>query len=194
MVVRNRAVAAQEIEKYALYLDAAETDPKPLDLALMDRLGAAFAEGDFSGLVAAVAGGDPPRTGERTCAPAGGQQGERRADTRVAAAVHGSWCRWDGRRRRARSAEDVVRSAGRACFLEGTRPAMADQLSRWRVRDAERALSRLLAAEGEVKSSGGADGDLLAANLFLGLARHARHTRGRRFISGLDTPDYALAA
>jgi DNA polymerase-3 subunit delta len=55
----DRALLAREIDKLALYLDAAPDRPRDLDHEALDALGAAIEEGDLSRLVEAVMGGDP---------------------------------------------------------------------------------------------------------------------------------------
>jgi DNA polymerase-3 subunit delta len=57
----NRAVFAQEVCKYALYLDAAPDRPKSLDEDAIAAVGAANEEGDLSRLVDSVGAGDPIR-------------------------------------------------------------------------------------------------------------------------------------
>lgn len=54
----NRAVIAQELAKYALFLDAAAERPKQLETDTVDAIGAANEEGDLSRLVDCVMGGD----------------------------------------------------------------------------------------------------------------------------------------
>jgi hypothetical protein len=54
----NRAIIAQELEKFAIFLDAAPERPKPLENDVLDVLGAASEEGDLSRLVDSVSGGD----------------------------------------------------------------------------------------------------------------------------------------
>ena len=54
----NRAVLSLELQKLALYLDAAPERPQPLDHDALDAVGAAAEEGDLSRLVDSVGNGD----------------------------------------------------------------------------------------------------------------------------------------
>lgn len=55
----DRAILQCEIEKYALYLDAAPERPAALRENLVELLGADAQDGDFSKMAGAVMGGDP---------------------------------------------------------------------------------------------------------------------------------------
>ncbi|HEY0598061.1 DNA polymerase III subunit delta, partial [Sphingopyxis sp.] len=59
----DRAILQREIEKFALYLDAAPDRPAELDHAVIDALGADADEGDMGRLVDAVMGGNPGQVG-----------------------------------------------------------------------------------------------------------------------------------
>ncbi|WP_277979590.1 DNA polymerase III subunit delta [Sphingomonas phyllosphaerae] len=56
----DRAVMAREIEKLALYLDAAPDRPADADEEALDAIGADIAEGEIGDVVLAAAGGDVP--------------------------------------------------------------------------------------------------------------------------------------
>ncbi|MGB7404125.1 MAG: DNA polymerase III subunit delta [Pacificimonas sp.] len=178
MVMANRAVAANEVEKFALYLGAAPDDPKPLSMEVLDMLGAAFAEGDFSNLTAAVAGGDPAkatREHARLLADNKASVGQLRAlQRRFAQLVSMARGTEQGR-----SAKDVVEAEGRRIFWK-EKPQLVRQLSLWSAQDAERALERLAETEIATKSSGVADADLLTAATILALSRRAAAHAARR--------------
>lgn len=59
----DRAVIAQELEKIALFLDAAPDRPKPFDQATLDAIGADLGETAQSALVAAIVDGEPAALG-----------------------------------------------------------------------------------------------------------------------------------
>jgi DNA polymerase-3 subunit delta len=59
----DRAVIAQEIEKLALYLDAAPDRPADLDDAALDAIGADLGDAEMTRLVTAVVEGDSARLG-----------------------------------------------------------------------------------------------------------------------------------
>jgi DNA polymerase-3 subunit delta len=56
----DRAVMAREIEKLALYLDAAPERPRPADDAALDAIGADLGEAEAGRAIAAIVGGRPP--------------------------------------------------------------------------------------------------------------------------------------
>ena len=177
MIVANRAIAEQEIEKFALYLDASPDDPKPLGEDVMDRLGAAFSEGDFSQLTMAVAGGDPRAVAREHArlihdgkVSVAQLRAVQRRFSQLVSLARGT--------ARGQSAEAVIEAEGRRIFWK-EKNALTRELKLWSASDAELALERLRAAEVKFKSSGTADGDLLTADIFLTLARRAQ-ARGRR--------------
>ena len=55
----DRALMAREVEKLALYLDAAPDRPATADIAALDAIGAGEGEAELSRLVDAVLGGSP---------------------------------------------------------------------------------------------------------------------------------------
>ncbi|MGB3723346.1 MAG: DNA polymerase III subunit delta [Pacificimonas sp.] len=178
MIGTNRAIAEQEIAKFALYLDSAADDPKPLTQDIVDRLGAAFSEGDFSMLTAAVAGGDPRRAASEHArllmdrkASVGQLRAVQRQFRQLVLLARGT--------ARGQSPEMVVEAEGRRIFWK-EKGALVRQLGLWNVRDAERALARLVNVEIQTKSSGTADADLLTADCFVSLSRRAAAVARRR--------------
>jgi DNA polymerase-3 subunit delta len=69
----DRAVITQELEKFALYLDASPQMPRPLDHETIDAVGADASEGDFNRLADIALGGDLARLADElgTLSPAG---------------------------------------------------------------------------------------------------------------------------
>ena len=57
----SRAIAEQELDKLAAYLDASPGQPVQVEPGALDAVGAALVEGDTWGLMDAVFGGDPAR-------------------------------------------------------------------------------------------------------------------------------------
>ena len=172
MLLASRAVAEQEIAKYALYLDASPETPQPLDEDVLDLLGAAFAEGNFAGVTDAVAGGAPAeamREHARLLADGKFSVAQLRAVQRrflQLVQIGG------GMLARGQSAEAAVEAEGKRIFWK-EKSGLVRQLKLWRAEEAERALDRLRQTEADLKSSGSADGDLIAAATLVALARHA---------------------
>jgi DNA polymerase-3 subunit delta len=72
----DQAIAAQELEKLALYLDASPHAPKELDHSAIDEVGAESAEGDFQRLADLALGGDVAELAEELARlPTGGNEG-----------------------------------------------------------------------------------------------------------------------
>ena len=72
----DQAIAAQELEKLALYLDASPHAPKELDHGAIDEVGAESAEGDFQRLADLALGGETDELAEELGRlPAGGNEG-----------------------------------------------------------------------------------------------------------------------
>ncbi|HEX8556457.1 MAG TPA: DNA polymerase III subunit delta [Sphingomonas sp.] len=64
----DRAVLTREIEKFALYLDAAPERPAELDHAAVDAIGADLADAEMGGAVDAIIRGDPAALGAEIAA------------------------------------------------------------------------------------------------------------------------------
>lgn len=175
MILTSRAVAQREIEKYALYLDAAPDAPKTLDMAVLDRLGAAFSEGNFTDLANAVAGGDTKgAAAEHVRLLADGKASVaqvRAVQRRFVQLVELASAKPPGM-----PADAYLDGLGRKIFWKD-KPSLTRQLSLWSVTDAERALARLNQIEIDLKSSGSAGADLTAAGGLLLIARRAAARR-----------------
>jgi len=163
----DRRLLRRELEKLALYLDAAPDRPQKLAPDAVAAVGAAIDDADFGALVEAVAGGRPADA-DRQVAKLLGQGIAGIALLRAVAKR--LWLLAD--LRAAVDAGTPVQAA-----VEGARPpvfwkekdSVAAQVQRWRAGALRHALDRLLAAERDIKRSGTA-GDVLAAQALLAIA------------------------
>ncbi|WP_106640387.1 DNA polymerase III subunit delta [Allosphingosinicella vermicomposti] len=170
----NRALIGQELTKYALYAGASPEHPQAIDHDVIDAVGAESDEGDLSRLVEAVAGGNPAMLeSELSRLAMEGIEGIallravlRRISllTRMRSVVEAG-----------SSLDAVMASEGKALFWK-EKPAIQQQLGRWRGNLLARALERLLAAERLVKSTNG-PGPIVAEDALLAIARQAARLR-----------------
>lgn len=172
----SRDLAEREIEKLALYVDAASGARRPLGREALNAVTIGFAEADFSALVSAVVGGDTEAAAaehDRIAATraevpalrALGRRFARLADLGRAVAT-------------GRAPRDVVDGEGQRIFWK-EKPAFVRELSIWRVHEAERALGKLREAEIALKSSRAAPPGLLAGQVVMEIARQARRASAR---------------
>jgi DNA polymerase-3 subunit delta len=170
----DRALIGRELEKMALYLDAAPDRPKPLDHEALDALGAAMEEGDLSRLANAVFSGQPQDADAELARLAG----EGIEDIPVLRAL--------GRRAlqlaqlRAQMAEGesidrVMETAGKAIFWK-EKPVIQAQLQRWTPDALATALGRIAEAERQVKAPGYVGGALVEEEV-LAISRFAARRR-----------------
>jgi DNA polymerase-3 subunit delta len=170
----DRAILSSEIEKLALFLDAAPDRPRRVEHDALDALGATSDEGDLSRLANLVMSGDLGGLDrELTQLASEGLVGVPllRAVLRrmlLLAKLRASV-------EQGNSPQTVVAKAGRAIFWKD-KAEITSQLESWRSEALAIAIGRANAAERRVKSSHGAG--LLAANdeLFA-IARKARALR-----------------
>jgi DNA polymerase III subunit delta len=166
----DRAIIAQELHKYALYLDAAPDRPRPLEADTLDALGAATEEGDLAALTNAVFSGQPAQVDAELARLASeGAEGivviralGRRALQLVqlrAAMAQGE------------SIDRVMQTAGKAIFWK-EQPVVRAQLQRWTPDALATALTRLGEAERQVKAPG-YPGHALVEEEILAIARYA---------------------
>lgn len=149
----NRAIMAQELAKFALYLDVAPERPGALDHDAIDAVGAAAEEGELGRLVDSVAGGDAAGLqAELLRLRAQGIEGIpliramlRRMSllTSLRAEVEAG-----------SSVGSVMAAKGRAIFWK-EKDSVGHQLGRWRADLLAKATERLLDAERAVKAPGG---------------------------------------
>jgi len=168
----DRGLIAGELDKLALYLDAAPDRSAKLDHDAIDALCANSALTDAAAVVDAVLDGDP-RSLDRALGGATGGEGVpllralgRRLQllTRLRAEVE-----------RGNSPASVMASAGKSLFYK-EKPAIARQLQLWTSRRLALASSRALAAEEALKTTGGV-GATSADELLFALAQAAARRR-----------------
>lgn len=166
----NRALIALELQKFALFLDAAPERPRALAHDVIDTLGAGGEEGDTGRLVDAVAGGDAAiLRDELDRLAAEGSTGITliRALLRRMMVIARLRAEVD----RGKTVDAVMASQGKALFWK-EKPALAVQLGRWRSDLLAKAIDRLSEAERQVRASGGI-GDSAADEEMFAICRQA---------------------
>jgi DNA polymerase-3 subunit delta len=148
----DRALLAREIDKLALYLDAAPDRPRDLDHEALDALGAAIEEGDLSRLVEAVMGGDPAAA-DAELARLGGEGIEGIPILRALLRRLHLLAPLRAEVAEGNSVSAVMASAGKSLFWK-EKDAVARELSRWSPEALATAVARIAEAERLVKSSG----------------------------------------
>ena len=170
----DRAVLAGEIEKLALYSDAAPERPRETTHAMLDALSAAHDEGDLGEAVNRALDGDAAGLDTELARLAGvGVEGVPviRALLRRLALL----ARLRAEIERGDSAQSVVSRAGRAIFWKDKERTIR-QLQDWRSGTLSRAIERALAAERALKRGGG-PGVAAADEELFALARVAGRRR-----------------
>jgi DNA polymerase-3 subunit delta len=170
----NRAILAQELEKLALFVDAAPERPQQVSHEVLELVGAATEEGDLSRLVDCTGSGDSAGLqAELLRLSSEGIEGISlvRAMTRrmmllarLRAAVENG-----------NSVDSVMASQGKSLFWK-EKPVVSQQLGRWRSELLAKSIERLLEAERQVKASGGV-GPLAVDEELLALCRQAARLR-----------------
>lgn len=149
----NRAIIAQELAKYALFLDAAPDRPQPIDHDAIDAIGAASEEGDLSRLVDSVSGGDAA-TLQAELIRLSSEGIEGIALIRALLRRMTLLTRLRSEVERGSSVSAAMASQGKAIFWK-EKDAVAAQVSRWRSDLLAKCVSRLVEAERQAKASGG---------------------------------------
>lgn len=170
----DRSIMAQEIEKLALYLDAAPDRPAEATAEALEAIGASNPDGELSKLVDAIMGGQPGRVGAEIARL--GQSGI--AGIPVLRALFRRLILLAALRRDidgGQSPAAAVEARGKAIFFK-EKPAITDQASRWPADRLAALADKLLAAERALKSSGTA-GDILAEAEMLTISRFAARRR-----------------
>jgi DNA polymerase-3 subunit delta len=170
----NRAILALELQKLALYLDAAPERPQPLDHEALDAVGAAAEEGDLSRLVDSVGNGNAALLqAELVRLSSEGIEGIPliRAVLRRMSLLS----RLRAQVERGSSPGAVMASQGKSLFWK-EKDSIGQQLSRWRSEALARSVSRLLEAERQVKASGGLGPTAVDEELFA-ICRQAARLR-----------------
>lgn len=170
----DRALMAQEIEKLALYLDAAPDRPMTADMAALEAIGAGEGEAELSRLVDAVLGGGPAEAaGEIAQLAEQGVTGIpaiRALAKRVQILVRLASQLANGGNARA-----IVEAQGKAIFWK-EKGGVERQLKRWSPERLATLADRLLAAERAIKSPA-SPGDIMADAELMTIARAAQRAR-----------------
>lgn len=168
----DRAILASEIEKLALYLDAAPDRPKTLEEDALEALGAGVDEGDLSRLTAVVFGGDVAAADdELSRLLAEGIEGIpvlRALGRRVLllAQLGAQVAAGD-------SVDRVMQTAGKSVFFK-EQPAVSRALQRWNPAALATAATRIAEAERQVKAPGYAGAALVEEEVLAITRRAAR--------------------
>ncbi len=170
----NRALIARELEKYALYLDAAPGAPKLLDHDAIDMLGADSDEGDLTRLVDSVLGGDAAALeSEISRLRAEGRDGI--GLTRAMLRRMVMLARFRVEVDRGKRPRDVMASAGKQLFWK-EKDAIERVLGRWPGEVIAKAIARLVETEKQVMTTGGPGPIAAEAELFA-ICRQAARLR-----------------
>jgi DNA polymerase III subunit delta len=170
----DRAVLEREIEKLALFLDAAPDRPRDAPREALDAIGAGLDEVDTGALIDAVMDGRPADVArelaaleEATSGPIPALRGLARrllVLSRFRSEVEAG----------ARPAA-VMAASGKALFYK-EKDSVGRQLMRWDAARLHKASHRIFAVEAAIKASGTA-GEVLAANELIAIARVAERLR-----------------
>lgn len=170
----DRALMAREVEKLALYLDAAPDRPQTADMAALEAIGAGEGEAELSRLVDTVLGGSPAEAAGEIAQLAeqgvAGIPAIRALAKRVQLLIR--LARQMGNRG---DAHAVVEAQGKAIFWK-EKGGVERQLKRWSPERLSTLTDRLLAAERAIKSPA-SPGDIMADAEMITIARAAQ--RGR---------------
>ncbi|WP_116091410.1 DNA polymerase III subunit delta [Sphingomonas crusticola] len=170
----DRALISRELEKMALYVDAAPDRPKPLEHEALEAVGAAMEEGDLSKLANAVFSGQPQHADDELARLAS----EGIEDIPVIRALARralQLAQLRGQMAEGESIDRVMETAGRAIFWK-EKPIIQGQLTRWTPDGLATALTRLAEAERQVKSPG-YPGSALVEEEIMAITRFAARRR-----------------
>ena len=170
----DRALMAREVEKLALYLDAAPDRPQTADMAALEAIGAGEGEAELSRLVDTVLGGSPAEAAGEIAQLAeqgvAGIPAIRALAKRVQLLIR--LARQMGNRG---DAHAVVEAQGKAIFWK-EKGGVERQLKRWSPERLSTLADRLLAAERAIKSPA-SPGDIMADAEMITIARAAQRAR-----------------
>lgn len=170
----NRAVIEQELDKFALYAGAAPGKAVTIDHDVINAVGAALDEGDASALIDHVFNGNG-RGAQAELARLRSEGAEGVTLIRAALRRAQLLARLRARVEQGQSPSSVIAAQGKSLFFK-EKASVERQLGAWQADKIGRCLSRLLAAEQEVKRSGG-PGPIAADAELLAIARQAgRHS------------------
>ena len=167
----DRAIVTREVEKLALYADAAADDPRDASHAMLDAIGIDAGEADTARLLDALFAGDLETLDrELARAAADGQEGipTLRAIMRRVLPMAMARAEMD----RGISPEPAIDKVARFLFWRD-RKAIARDLPRWSATRLAAIVERLAAMERDLKTGGG-PGPIAADNLLFAIARSAQ--------------------
>jgi DNA polymerase-3 subunit delta len=170
----NRAVIAQELAKFALFLDAAPDRPRQVEADTVDAIGAANEEGDLSRLVDSVSGGDV-KTLQSELLRLSSEGIEGIPLIRAMLRRMTLLAKLRGEVERGNSVDNVMATHGKAIFWK-EKDAVGAQVSRWSADIIAKGMSRLLEAERQVKAPGGL-GPLAVDEELFAICRQAARLR-----------------
>lgn len=170
----DRALMAREVEKLALYLDAAPDRPATADMAALEAIGAGEGEAELSKLVDTVLGGNPDAAAAEIAQLA--EQGVTGipAIRALAKRVH-LLVRLARKVAAGADPRGAVEAEGKAIFWK-EKAGVERQLKRWSPERLATLADRLLSAERAIKSANSA-GDILADAEMITIARAAQRSR-----------------
>ena len=172
----DRAVMNQEIEKLALYLDAAPQRPCEADGAALAAIGAGTGESEVSRLIDAVMDGQPAAAAHEIAILAeSGMEGI--ALIRVMIKRVQLLSRFAAEVSQGQTVENVIERAGKSLFWKEKTPVQR-QLKRWPAARLAIAANRLLNAERAIKATA-SSGPILASAELIAIARAAMHISKR---------------
>ena len=170
----DRALMTRELEKMALYLDAAPDRPRPLENEALDALGAAMEEGDLSRLSNAVFSGNPGEA-DAELARLANEGIEDIPVLRSLARRALQLAQLRAQMAEGESIDRVMETAGKAIFWK-EKAVIQGQLQRWTPDGLAIAITRLAEAERQVKAPGYVGGALVEEEV-LAISRFAARRR-----------------
>ena len=170
----DRAIMEREIEKLALFLDAAPDRPRDAGPEALDAIGAGLDETDLSQLVDAVMAGRLPSLAGELSILADGTSGPipaLRGLSRRVLLLARLRAQVDG----GASVSGVMASSGKTLFYKEKDP-VGNQLARWDAARLRTAATRIFSVEQAIKAPRTA-GDVLAAQELIAIGRVAERLR-----------------
>ncbi|HMI19972.1 MAG TPA: DNA polymerase III subunit delta [Sphingomonas sp.] len=170
----DRALISRELEKMALYLDAAPERPRSLEQETLDALGAAMEEGDLSKLANAVFSGQPGQA-DAELARLANEGIEDIPVLRALARRALQLAQLRAQMAEGESIDRVMETAGKAIFWK-EKDVIRAELQRWTPDALVTAITRLAEAERQVKAPGHI-GSALVEEEVLAISRFAARRR-----------------
>jgi DNA polymerase-3 subunit delta len=172
--LNDRAILERELEKIALYLDAAPDRPRDADTNVLEAIGAGLGEANTTSLIDAVLAGRLQNLGAELISVAEGGAGVipvlRGLSRRLMLLAR---LRVDVEN--GQSVGSVMASAGKSLFYK-EKDAVTAQLQRWDTKRLRTALERLFAVEQAIKKSRSA-GEVMALEELIAIGRAAERLR-----------------